>query len=131
MANSSRPLSPFLSVYKLQPSMVMSGLHRITGFALTIGLLLLTWWLVAAAAGPDYFAVVQGLLGTWIGKLALLGWTFSIFYHLGTGVRHLGFDLGYCLSKAGIDGSGWSVVFFAAALTVVTWIVGCVALAAK
>ncbi len=131
MANSSRPLSPFLSVYKLEPSMVMSGLHRITGFALTVGLLLLTWWLVAAAAGPDYFAVVQWLLGTWIGKLALIGWTFSIFYHLGTGIRHLGFDLGYGLSKAGIDASGWTVAFFSAGMTVVTWIISFIALGVK
>jgi succinate dehydrogenase / fumarate reductase cytochrome b subunit len=125
--SSSRPLSPFLSVYKLEPSMIMSGLHRITGFALTIGLVLLVWWLVAAAAGPDYFSVIQGLLGTWIGKLALLGWTFSIFYHLGTGLRHLAFDTGRCLTKEGIDRSGWTVVFAAVGLTIVAWIIGFIA----
>jgi len=107
--------------------MVMSGLHRITGFALTIGLVLLTWWLVAAAAGPDYFAVIQGLLGLWIGKLALFGWTFSVFYHLGTGLRHLAFDTGRCLTKEGIDRSGWTVVVAASGLTVVAWIIGFIA----
>ncbi len=125
--SSSRPLSPFLSVYKLEPSMIMSGLHRITGFALTIGLVLLTWWLVAAAAGPDYFAVIQGLLGTWIGKLALFGWTFSIFYHLGTGLRHLAFDTGRCLTKDGIVSSGWTVVVAAVGLTIVAWIIAFIA----
>jgi succinate dehydrogenase / fumarate reductase cytochrome b subunit len=122
---SSRPLSPHLSVFKLIPSMVMSGLHRITGFALTIGLLLLTWWLVAAAAGPDHFALVQKVVGSVIGRLALAGWTFSVFYHLGTGVRHLVFDVGGGLSKEGINRGGWMVVGFAVAATIVTWAIGC------
>lgn len=128
MSNSnSRPLSPHLSIYKFEPSMVMSLLHRVTGVALTVGLVLLTWWLVAAAAGPDYFSVIQGLLGTWIGKLALFGWTFSIFYHLGTGLRHLVFDTGRCMTKEWIERSGWIAVAGAVGLTLLAWIVGFIA----
>ena len=129
--SSSRPLSPHLSVYKMHPGMVMSGLHRITGLALTVGLLLLVWWLVAAAAGPDSFAVVQGVLGTWIGKLALLGWTFSIFYHLGTGIRHIGYDLGLFLGKEGSVYAGWVVVVAALGLTALAWAIGCAVLYVK
>jgi succinate dehydrogenase / fumarate reductase cytochrome b subunit len=111
--------------------MVMSGLHRITGMGLAIGLALLTWWLVAAAAGPDAFAFVQRVLATWIGQLALLGWTFSLFYHFGTGIRHLTFDIGKCLSKEGINRSGWTVVVFAIAATGLTWVIGYAALGVK
>ena len=132
MSNSSaRPLSPHLSVYKLHPAMIMSGLHRITGMCLTIGLVLLTWWLVAAAAGPDYFAVVQGLLGSIIGKLALVGWTFSVFYHLGTGIRHLAFDMGLWLDNGPALRAGWTVVVFAVSATAVAWAIGCLTLAVK
>jgi len=127
--SSSRPLSPHLSVYKMHPGMIMSGLHRITGMALVAGLVLLVWWLVAAAAGPDSFALVQGLIGTWIGKLALLGWTFSVFYHFGTGIRHLVFDMGMCLSNEAALRAGWTAVVFAAGATGLVWVIGFISMA--
>ncbi len=126
--SSSRPLSPHLSIYKMHPGMIMSGLHRITGFALTVGLVLMTWWLVAAATGPDSFARVQWLLGTLIGKLALLGWTFSLFYHFGTGLRHLCFDMGLFLSNEGALRAGWTAAVFALGATGITWVIGLIAL---
>ncbi|MEI6986455.1 MAG: succinate dehydrogenase, cytochrome b556 subunit [Rhodospirillaceae bacterium] len=129
--SSARPLSPHLSVYKMHPGMVMSGLHRITGVALTAGLALLVWWLVAAAAGPDYFLVVQGVIGSRIGKLALLGWTFSLFWHFGTGLRHLAFDMGLCLKNGPALRAGWAVAVFAVAATGLSWAVGCATLYVK
>ena len=129
--SSSRPLSPHLSVYKMHPGMIMSGLHRITGMALVFGLVLLTWWLIAAAVGPDAFAKVQWLLGTWIGKLALLGWTFSLFYHFGTGLRHLCFDMGLFLSNEGAIRAGWTAAVFALAATGLVWTIGCAVLYVK
>mgnify|MGYP001017635542 CR=1 FL=1 len=66
MANgSSRPLSPHLQVYRFQWTMALSITHRITGVGLVIGTLLITWWLVAAAAGPEAFATAQGFIGSW------------------------------------------------------------------
>ena len=62
-----RPLSPHLQVYKPQITSVLSILHRLTGVALTFGTLLLTWWLVAAAYGPDAFATAQGFIGSFSG----------------------------------------------------------------
>ncbi len=129
--SSSRPLSPHLSIYKMHPGMIMSGLHRITGVALTVGLVLMSWWLIAAAMGPDAFARVQWLLGTVIGKLALLGWTFSLFYHFGTGLRHLAFDVGLFLGKDSSVRAGWMVVVFAIAATGLTWAAGCAVLYVK
>lgn len=115
MANvGSRPLSPHLQVYTLLPTMVMSGLHRITGICLVIGTLLLTWWLVAAALGPQHFATISWLLGTIIGKLALLGWTFSLIYHLCNGVRHMFWDMGIAMDTRGIMKGGWTMVTVAA-----------------
>ena len=122
-----RPLSPHLQVYKPQMTMALSIMHRITGVALAVGALILVSWLVAAASSDRAFDTVSMLLHTWIGKLALLGWTFSIFYHLGTGLRHLAFDTGRCLTKEGIDRSGWTVVFAAVGLTIVAWIIGFIA----
>src|SRR5258708_21896065 len=90
----ARPLSPHLQVYRPQLTSVLSITHRATGVALAIGTLLLVWWLLAAATGPEQFAVVQAVLGSWIGRLLLLGWTWALFYHLANGIRHLFLDAG-------------------------------------
>jgi succinate dehydrogenase cytochrome b subunit len=122
--SASRPLSPHLQVYKWQITMVLSISHRATGVALSVGSLLLVWWLVALVHGPEAFAVVQGFVGSWIGKLLLLGWTFSLFFHLANGIRHLFWDAGYGFENKTTTASGWAVVVASVALTVIAWIAG-------
>lgn len=122
MAPSERPLSPHLQVYKPQITSVLSILHRVTGVALTLGTLLLTWWLVAAAYGPSTFATVQGFMGSFIGQLILWGFTFALFYHLGNGIRHLAWDFGWGFELSQLRTSGIAMVAFAAGATLVTLI---------
>lgn len=118
--STDRPLSPHLQVYRPQITSILSILHRVTGVALTAGTLLLAWWLVAAAYGPEEFANIQGFIGSWIGQLVLWGFTFSMFYHLGNGVRHLAWDFGYGFELAHVRASGLAVLAFAGAATLVT-----------
>lgn len=127
MASSQRPLSPHLQVYRPQITSVLSILHRITGVALTAGTVLLTWWLVAAASGPGPFATVQGFLGSWFGHLLLWAFTFSLFYHLSNGVRHLLWDFGWGFELDQVRLSGIVMIAVAAGLTVVTLIAAYVA----
>src|SRR3546814_20791355 len=82
MISSRRPLSPHLQVYRWQITMTLSILHRLTGIALAVGTLLLTYWLAAAATGPDAFAAAQGFIGSLVGRLLLFGWRHALFYHL-------------------------------------------------
>ena len=63
----NRPLSPHLQIYRPQLTSVLSIFHRMTGVGLTLGVVLLVWWLIAAATSPEYFAVVDGLLTSWLG----------------------------------------------------------------
>jgi len=121
---TSRPLSPHLQVYKWQITMVLSISHRATGVALSVGSLLLAWWLVALATGPQAFAAAQGFIGSWLGKLLLLGWTFSLFFHLANGIRHLFWDAGYGFENKTTTASGWAVVVASVALTVIAMIAG-------
>jgi succinate dehydrogenase cytochrome b subunit len=121
---ASRPLSPHLQVYKWQITMVLSISHRATGVALSVGTLLLVWWLVALARGPQAFAVAQGFIGSWLGKLLLLGWTVSLFFHLANGIRHLFWDAGYGFENKTTTASGWVVVVASVALTVIAWVAG-------
>jgi succinate dehydrogenase / fumarate reductase cytochrome b subunit len=124
MSSGNRPLSPHLQVYRPQLTAVLSILHRLTGVALAPGTLLLVYWLTAAAAGPEAFATAQGLVGSIVGRLLLLGWTFALFYHLCNGIRHLFWDAGYGLELPDLYRSGWLVVFASGGLTLGGWALG-------
>src|SRR6185437_14191770 len=124
MMSADRPLSPHLQIYRWQLTSVMSILHRATGIALSAGTILLVWWLVAAATGPDAFEGVQEFLGSWIGLLLLFGWSASLFYHLCNGIRHLVWDTGNGYELKSTYTSGWIVVAATAVLTVIAWIAG-------
>jgi len=119
-----RPLSPHLQIYRRQITSVLSISHRATGVALSVGTLLLVWWLVALASGPAAFATAQGFIGSWLGRLLLLGWTFSLFFHLANGIRHLFWDAGYGYELKTTYASGWTVVVASVVLTVLAWGVG-------
>ena len=121
---SSRPLSPHLQIYKPMLTMMMSILHRITGVGLYFGIILLVWWLSAAAISDSYFDFVQGFFGHWFGRLVLFGLTWALMHHALGGLRHLlwdtgrGFDLKVVewLARANLAGS--------IVLTLLIWIIG-------
>lgn len=123
MPAPDRPLSPHIQVYRPQITSVLSILHRITGVALTAATLLLTYWLVAAAYGPEMFADAQALMGSWIGQLVLWGFTFALYYHLANGIRHLAWDFGWGFELPRLRTTGLAVIAFAAGATLVTLIV--------
>ena len=124
MISDPRPLSPHLQIYRWQLTSVLSILHRAAGIVLSAGAILLVWWLVAAASGPETYEGVANFLGSWIGLLLLFGWTASLFYHLCNGIRHLVWDTGHALDLKSTYRGGWLVVAASAALTAVAWIAG-------
>ena len=87
-AERPRPLSPHLQIYKPMLTMVMSIVHRITGAALYFGMLLLAWWLIAAASGPNAYAGFEWFMGSVIGQLLLFGYTWALIHHMLGGIRH-------------------------------------------
>jgi len=116
-----RPLSPHAGIYRWPVTMAASILNRVTGVALSVGLLLLVWWLVAAASGPDQFALVQEFLHTPLGLLMLVGWTAALFYHLFAGLRHLAWDMGLGFAKPSLNVITWLVFAATAGATVLVW----------
>ena len=119
-----RPLSPHLQAYKPQVSSVTSILNRLTGIAISFGLILMVWWLVAAAEGPKAFATAQGFIGSPIGLIMMFGWTVALWYHFCAGIRHLVWDAGY---GYGVKTSHQTALIAVAAtlvLTVISWIIG-------
>jgi len=113
----SRPLSPHLSVYKFKYTLTTSILNRLTGIALSAGLVLLAYWLMAVAGGAEAQARAQALLGLPALKLVYAALLFSFSYHLCAGVRHLVWDTGHGLERAQSQRSAWLVVVAAVLLT--------------
>ena len=120
----NRPLSPHLQVYRLPLTAILSITHRLTGVALSAGGLLLTYWISAAGYGPEHFERAQAFLGSWFGQFILLGFTFSLYFHLANGIRHLVWDAGRGFELPTVRVANWMVMLFAAAATVVTFIAG-------
>jgi succinate dehydrogenase / fumarate reductase cytochrome b subunit len=121
MSNSGRPLSPHLSIYRWPITMVLSILHRATGVAMSIGLIVFAAWLMKTAAGPEAHLRFTILMSTVVGKLFLVGWSFAFFFHAANGIRHLVWDTGRGFDKRQADRSAWFVIFVATAATVLFW----------
>ena len=123
MAKAEPPLSPHIQIYRWYFTMALSIAHRATGIVNSVMLLLLSWWLLALAAGPEAFGTVSMLVDSWLGTLVLLGYTPALFFHMGNGVRHLVWDAGYGFDPEIARQSGLAVLIFAGAMTVVVWLV--------
>ena len=118
-----RPLSPNIQIYRPQLTSVLSILNRITGILLSAFAVVMVVWLIAAAWGPQSYAVVQGVIASWIGQIVLFGVTFAFFLHLCGGVRHLVWDTVHGFELRSIYISGWAVVVASVVLTVAAWVV--------
>lgn len=120
----SRPLSPHLQVYDMtRITSAMSIMHRATGVAWSVGLLVLAWWLLAAAAGPKAFAAVQWFLSSFLGMLMLFGMTAVAWYHTLAGIRHLVWDAGHGFDLPTTYRTGRAVLIGTGVLTVLTWLI--------
>ena len=120
-AAKARPVSPHLQIYSPLINMVMSIVHRITGVALYFGTLLLAFWLVSAASGPQAFAYASWLFSTPVGLLILFGYTWALFHHMLSGVRHLIWDTGNGFDIATVDRLCWISLVGSVSLTGLVW----------
>ena len=121
MASDNRPLSPHIQIYRPQLTSVLSILHRGAGIALGAGAAFFTFWLLAAASGPEVFRCAQEFFGSVLGIAVLAGFSFALFYHLCNGIRHLFWDAGIGLELEQAYRSGWAVVAAAVLLTAGAW----------
>ena len=118
---NKRPLSPHLQVYQPQLTSLMSILHRLSGVFLSLGTVVLAYWLVAAASGAESYQQAQDLLGSFLGLLLLFGWSFALFYHLCNGIRHLFWDIGLGMDIKMVYLSGKLVLLASFVLTALAW----------
>jgi succinate dehydrogenase / fumarate reductase cytochrome b subunit len=121
MTDTQRPLSPHLQIYSRQVQMMTSITHRATGVALAVGGLLVVCGLLQLAAGEDSFNHFRRLIGSPLGMILLLGWSWSLFFHLCNGIRHLIQDAGLGYEISQFIRSSWLSVAGSIVLTVLVW----------
>ena len=119
----NRPLSPHLQVYRLPLPAITSILTRITGHALSAGILLLVWWLVAAVSSPGSFATADWVLRSWLGFLIMTGSTWALWFHALSGIRHLFYDNGIGFEIEVAKRASWGIIIGSVALTVLSLII--------
>lgn len=118
-----RPLSPHLQVYRLPLAALLSIGHRITGCGLAGGLLLVTWWVAAAAYGEGAYAFAMDVITSLFGQVILFAFTVALYVHFCNGIRHLFWDAGKGFEIAQTQRSNLIVLAAAVVLTVVTWLI--------
>ena len=122
---NARPLSPHIQIYRWTLTMMLSILHRATGVALYAGSALLTWWLMAAATGPEAYALVRDISSAWYGRLVLFGYSWALFHHMFGGVRHFIWDTGRGFDLKHVEWIARTTAIAPLFLTGLAWVLGC------
>jgi succinate dehydrogenase / fumarate reductase cytochrome b subunit len=122
--NAGRPLSPHLQIYRPMLTMMLSIIHRITGVVLYAGVLLLVWWLTAAATSDEYFNIAQSFFGHWFGRLVLFGFTWALVQHTVGGIRHLIWDMGLGFELPTVERGAQISVISSVVITIALWLIG-------
>ncbi len=113
-----RPLSPHLQVYKPQITSVLSILHRFSGLALSLSLVVVTFLVFSLAFPHNSFLSLKSLTTCFLVKAILWGGVLAFIYHFYSGLRHLLWDTGRLLSLFWVRVTGYCVI----GLTVITFI---------
>jgi succinate dehydrogenase / fumarate reductase cytochrome b subunit len=87
---------------------------------LVLAAVLTVWWFLAAGTGPDYFAMVDGLVTSWIGGLIMILSLAALWYHTFSGIRHLIWDTGRWFDLDTVHKTGIGVFAAAGLMTVIT-----------
>lgn len=107
----TRPLSPHLSVYRMfRYTLFTSIFNRLTGLGLSLGLVLLVYWLTAVAGGTQAQVQAARLLALPVMKVVYAAFIVAFCYHLVAGIRHLVWDTGRGLERAQSQRSAWLVI---------------------
>jgi succinate dehydrogenase / fumarate reductase cytochrome b subunit len=122
-AGRARPLSPHLQVWRWHITLAASILHRATGVALYVGLLILAGWGLALASGRGAYLAYTGVLASVPGRVILFGLTVSLFFHMANGVRHLAWDSGKGFSPASANATALASFGFAGGAAVAVWVI--------
>ena len=122
MNDSNNPLSPHLQIYRWHISSLLSITHRISGVINLLALILIFFWLLVLSFGENNYELLLLTINSFIGKFILIGFTWSMCFHLLSGIRHLAWDLGYGFEVKTANISGVIVIISSLVLTIIFWL---------
>ncbi len=122
MNDSKSPLSPHLQIYKWQISSLVSITHRISGVINLIALFLIFLWLIVLSFGESNYVSFLIIINSLLGKFILIGFTWSMSFHVLSGIRHLVLDLGYGFEIKTANISGIIVIILSLVFTTIFWL---------
>ena len=122
MNDSKNPLSPHLQIYRWHISSLLSITHRISGIINLLALILIFFWLIFLSLGENNYQSFLLIINSFIGKFILIGFTWSMSFHLLSGIRHLVWDLGYGFEIKTANITGGIVIISSLVLTIIFWL---------
>ncbi len=122
MNDSRNPLSPHLQIYRWQINSLLSITHRISGLINLFALILIFFWLAVLSFNESNYELFLSIINSFFGKFILIGFTWSMCFHILSGIRHLIWDLGYGFEIKTANFSGIIVIIFSFILTIVFWL---------
>ena len=122
MSDSKNPLSPHLQIYRWHISSLLSITHRIAGIINLLSFILIFFWLITLSIGENSYELFLLTINSFFGKFILIGFTWSISFHLLSGIRHLAWDLGYGFEIKTTNISGVVVIISSLVLTIIFWL---------
>ena len=124
MTDNQNPLSPHLQIYRWHISSLLSITHRISGVINLFSLILIFFWLVVLSLGENNYELFLLVINSFIGKFILIGFTWSMSFHILSGIRHLVWDMGYGFEIKTANISGIIVIIFSLVTTIIFWLLG-------
>ena len=124
MSDSKNPLSPHLQIYRWHISSLLSITHRISGVINLLALILIFFWLIALSFGESNYEVFLLIINSFFGKFILIGLTWSMSFHVFSGIRHLAWDMGYGFEIKTANISGAIVILSSLVATIIFWLLG-------
>jgi len=122
MTDNQNPLSPHIQIYRWHISSLLSITHRISGVINLLSLILIFFWVLFLSFGESNYELFLFILNSFVGKFILLGFTWSMSFHLLSGIRHLVWDFGYGFEIRTANISGIIVIISSLILTVIFWL---------
>ena len=122
MNDSKNPLSPHLQIYRWHISSLLSIIHRISGVINLLALILILFWLVILSLGESNYELFLLIINSFFGKFILIGFTWSMSFHVLSGIRHLCWDLGYGFEIKTANITGIIVIISSLILTIIFWL---------
>ena len=122
MADNQNPISPHLQIYRWHISSLLSITHRIVGVINLLAIILLFFWILTFSFSENNYELFLQTINSFFGKFILIGFAWSMTFHIFSGIRHLFWDMGYGFEIKTANISGILVIFSSLVTTIIFWL---------